>query len=115
MEYISDIGSIIAIIISVIAVYLNVKKQPHETNNLDAATVNIVADAIEKYQKIALTSANRLSELETEFYEFRQKTEKEIRELRQERDDLKDWAQRLVYQIVSLKQQPVPFKRSEAE
>jgi uncharacterized coiled-coil DUF342 family protein len=56
-----------------------------------------------------------LSELETKFYDFRQKTEKEIRELRQERDDLKDWAQRLVYQIASLKQQPVPFKRSEVE
>lgn len=115
MEYISDVGSFIAILISVIAVYLNVKKQPHETNNLDAATENTEADAVAKYQEIAITSANRLSELETKFYDFRQRTEKELRELRQERDDLKDWAQCLVYQIVSLKQQPVPFKRSEVE
>lgn len=121
----SDFLSIASTIGAIVAVYLALRKQPHEEKNLDASTEkvkvdseNIKADTITKYQEIAMKSATRITQLETELEEVKAELSKvieEVKVLRQELADHKDWNTRLVYQIKSLpgRIQPVPFKVSD--
>jgi gas vesicle protein len=119
---VSDFLSIVSTIGAIVAVYIALKKQPHETQNIDADTFktkvdaeNTKVDTITKYQEIAMKSATRITQLETELEEVKTELAKvveEMRSLRQRLSDHEDWNNRLVYQIKSLpgRIQPVPFK-----
>jgi septal ring factor EnvC (AmiA/AmiB activator) len=115
-----DFASVVATIGSIVAIILALRKQPHEEKNMDASTDSTKADVTAKYQEIAMKSATRITQLEKELEEVKTELSNvidELKSIRQELLDHKDWNNRLVYQIKSLpgKIQPVPFKNIETK
>jgi septal ring factor EnvC (AmiA/AmiB activator) len=115
-----DFASIVATLGSIVAIILALRKQPHEEKSMDASTDSTKADVTAKYQEIAMKSATRITQLEKELEEVKTELSNvidELKSIRQELLDHKDWNNRLVYQIKSLpgKIQPVPFKNIETK
>jgi len=111
------IVGVVGVIGSLAAIILSLRKYPHESRNLDASAAKQYAEAAEMEAKRAKGYAD---ELET----YKKNTENTLAILRQEvsalksdlaerqkkLDELQNWAERLVMQVRSLGEEPVPFK-----
>jgi septal ring factor EnvC (AmiA/AmiB activator) len=115
-----DIPSWIAFVSSLIALYMAIKKQPHEIRQLDANTDSADADTAEKYQRIANLAAERalglerrLSQLENEKIQMAIELDKIKAELVAKNEEiatLRDWAERLVHQVQAFGEVPVKLR-----
>ena len=110
---VSDIVSILAVLVSLGTLLVVWRKMPHETREMDARADGQDAETAGKYLDIADRAAERALKLEKRVTEL----EAEVAELKalnenllNDRDDLKDWAERLVHQVKSLGLDPVKLR-----
>jgi predicted RNase H-like nuclease (RuvC/YqgF family) len=115
---VSDVIAIMAALISLGSMLLVWRKMPHETREMDARTDSTEADTADKFMTIANRAAervivleNRVKELETEVAQLKDYN----RQCHLEREDLKDWAERLVHQIQSMGVEPVKLRKRKSE
>ena len=101
-----DIASTLTLIGAVITLILAYRKAPHENRSLDAGAAKV-------YQETAQLAAEHANRLEARIVILEQRTasqEERILALEAENADLKDWARRLVNQVISLGGSPVKLK-----
>lgn len=82
------------------------RKDQAEASKADAEAASTFQEIANKAAIQALGLQKRIADLEARVSE----QDSEIRILRCERDDLKDWAERLVHQVQALGGKPVPFR-----
>jgi len=87
------IVAIIALLGSVVAIVVPLLKKPHETKKLDAETVKLYTEAMEKAQQTFMARIDNL--------------ERRIEAVEEENERLTDWAERLVVQVKSYGGVPV--------
>lgn len=116
---------IAGVIGSMAAIFLALRKYPHESRNLDAQASKGFAEAAKLSEEAAKLSASRAAISLSELEEYKHETNLEIQALRteindlkaelRERDerleDLRDWAERLVHQVMSLGGEPVKIRK----
>lgn len=113
-DWASVLTGIAAIVMSIVALYNARRKTNAEVHLTDAEAAGKIgmaaASLVEPLQK-------RLTVVEAELVETCQQIEameQEIKALREENDLLRDWANRLVYQVQSLGVEPVKLKGRRA-
>jgi len=87
---------IVGVLGSLAATYIALRKQPQEILKLDAEATNLYAQAMEKAQASFMARIDNL--------------EVRVTYLEEENELLKDWAERLVFQVKSLGAEPVKMK-----
>lgn len=87
---------IVGIVGSLAATTIALRKQPHEIKKMDAEATNLYAEAMEKAQNAFLCRIDNL--------------EKRVTYLEEENSLLRDWAERLVYQVRQLGHEPVKIQ-----
>ena len=102
------IVAIVGVIGSVSGILLALRKYPHEAAGLDA-------DTLKTYIEAAKIQQERYDTLEKKFDAYRAEIETRIANLEEENELLKDWAERLVYQVQSLGATPVKIKARKAK
>ena len=90
---------VVAITSALVAAYIAIRKTPAEVDNLASTTAD-------KWQQIADRAAEKALKLDERVTEM----EGELRCMREENEDLRDWAERLVHQIRMLGQEPVKIR-----
>jgi len=116
MSILDIMASVIAIAVSVFALYRSYKMVPREMKSTDADTMHTYEQIAELSASRALRTEERITALEKDVESQRQTIELqsiEIEKLKCENIDLKDWAERLVHQVQALGEIPVPFKREK--
>lgn len=107
-----------------VGIYLAVKKQPFDIRKLNAESELDMVDVAKRYRELANAAAETETKLHTEIQMVREKLEEiktrhesELEEIRrlleaaeQRAAKFEDWAHRLVAQIESLGETPVPFE-----
>jgi hypothetical protein len=101
------VGYIIAIAISVAGFVLAVLKSKPEMLMQEAETSEIFQTMLEKEIKKGIAKDKSIIGMKTRMALL----EAELENMCNERDDLKDWADRLVKQIVAAKMTPVKMRR----
>lgn len=112
---ISILGALAAIIGAAVAIYKAVPEKKH----IEAQSQNSLADAAESVASGAKISnellLKRIQELEERETKREREWQKRFEALTAELKDYQDWARRLVHQVKSRGDEPVPFKvRKEA-
>lgn len=114
------ITGIVGIVGAVVAILLPILKRPHELRSMDAMTAKTFAEAAKIEAERAREACDELEAFKDAHKGDIALLKKEVEELKvkvaaieQERDDLKDWAERLVHQLRSHDIEPVPFKRGK--
>lgn len=111
--FLTALSSLSAMLIAIVSLYIAWKKAPVEVDHLKVDTAT-------KYQQIADMAAERALKLDARVDELENQLvekDKEIAELRREYDelkqenvDLRNWAERLVYQLQSVDITPVKMR-----
>lgn len=131
---IGDISGLIAVVISLIGVYIALRRAPFEFRKLGTAADASKADTAGKYQEIADRAAERALKLDEQVVQLQtisQKQGGEIRALRTENDQMREtineqgceirglrndntelrvWSARLTQQVIELNGIPVPMR-----
>jgi peptidoglycan hydrolase CwlO-like protein len=112
-SFLTSLSSLMALLVAAGSMYIALKKAPVDTENtrVDTAT---------KYQLIADAAAERALKLDKRVMELEQKVDeqdakiekqdKEIVQYQREIADLRDWAERLVHQLLSENITPVKIR-----
>ncbi len=123
-----EIASIVAVIASVIALLLSIRKAPHEENSLDAGAAKDAMEAASSAAKMASEAVNTVANLRRQMNQQRIEYEnrladwekrfneqaEELRKVVEENENLREWAKRLVHQVQALGGDPVKI-RGEAK
>jgi hypothetical protein len=104
------LGIVVALVVSLAGIVLAVLKSKPEMLRLDAETSEIFQEMLAKeVQKgIAKDTTIIAMKIRIDFLEA------ELKQMCEERDDLKDWANRLVKQVVAANKTPVKMRRRVA-
>jgi uncharacterized coiled-coil DUF342 family protein len=111
-------GIISSIVISILAARGQFKRIPSQNDSDDANAVRSYAEAAERISNENREMANEVYRLRDQMNDLRKKLEEQItliQQLKMERDELKNWAERLVHQLKSHELEPVPFYREAKE
>ena len=132
---ISLIVGLVGIISTVTMIIVGLIKLPNEKRKIDADAAKSFAEAAKLSEEAAAFSAKRAASSADEFEEYKQKAEEDIHLLKieieslkanvKERDekleflmcqldDVQDWAERLVHQVISLGGDPVKIRKRKA-
>ncbi len=106
------VGIMLSIVISILAARAQFKRIPSQNESDDASAVRSYAEAAERISKQNQTMAQEVEHLRQQVDDFRKELEKRdavIQQMKIERDNLKNWAERLVYQLKSHELVPVLF------
>ena len=105
-----SLGIVVALVVSLAGIVLAVLKSKPEMLKMDAETSEIFQEMLAKeVQKgIAKDATIIAMKIRIDFLEA------ELQQMCKERDDLKDWADRLVKQIVAAEMTPVKMRRRAA-
>jgi hypothetical protein len=112
--------SIFSLLASGIAVYLTIKKQPSEIDNLDADSMSKMQDTIdkqearntrqdEKYEKFKEEQEKKYALLRVEFDNYRKFMTQQMADLQSEASRWRTWAQKLSKQLKDAGIEPEPF------
>jgi hypothetical protein len=116
---VSAIVSIIAAVVTVIGAAVSIYKAKPEKNHIEAQSQASLADAAESVASGAKVSSDlllkRIKELDDRMSEREKEWKKRFDELSAELADYQDWARRLVHQVKSRGDEPVPFKVRKAD
>ncbi len=120
----SLVGTGVAIIVSLVGLYFTFKNAKQKAirdkkeglsldldNAIDALT--LANKSMEQSAALKITLDKACQEYETELSEVKQEMQKmrlEVEEWHAKYDEVKDWAERLVHQIQSYGEEPVPLK-----
>jgi TolA-binding protein len=106
------LGIISSLGISILSARAQFMRVPSQNDSDDASAVRSYAEAAERISKQNQSMAAEVEHLRTQVDEFRKELEKRdaiIQQMKIERDNLKNWAERLVYQLKSHELVPVLF------
>lgn len=120
----AGISSAVAIIVALVSLYFAIRKHPFDIRKLNTESKVDMVDVAEKYQQIANSAADMNIKLREEIQKIREQLDEVTRRHEQELTDIRsklavaevraakfeDWAKRLVAQIESLGETPVPFE-----
>jgi hypothetical protein len=112
--------SFFSLLASGIAVYLTIKKQPSEIENLDADTISKMQDTIdkqqerntkqdEKYEKFKEEQEKKYIALKLEFDTYRKFMTQQMLDLQSEASRWRAWAQKLSKQLKDAGIEPEKF------
>jgi predicted nuclease with TOPRIM domain len=99
-------------IVALILAIVTITKLPYETKALEGDAANKFAQAAGQIAGQNLTLQQRVENLEDRVTEVEQENgvlKKEVSELRDENNSLRDWAERLCAQVISLNGTPVNY------
>ena len=107
---VDNIVMIITAISSFVAIYLSIKKQPHDTaktdsevDNIDADTIKTLRDAINDQEKARKEYKKEqeacYAQLKREFEMYKKETSAQIADVVHENKKLRSWARRLCKQL----------------
>jgi hypothetical protein len=100
------IGALITALIYVTKIRTEKRLANAGTNKVEAETASIYQDIADRSAERALKLDIRMSVLE----KIVEKQAKELQRLREENADLRDWAERLVHQVIGLGVEPVKIR-----
>jgi hypothetical protein len=100
-----DLSAVVAVAALILSIYLGLKKMPHETRVLDGGYVTAIEEAANRISKRNLELMTRIDELEKRVEEL----ERQVAEGHK----YKNWAERLVLQIKSWNEIPVPLDATQ--
>lgn len=105
-DYLNVIFQSIAVIASLGALFIAIKKTPHETHALDGDAVESSAQAVALYSEEITKLKSRIAEMEKED----KVRDQRLDAIQRENELLRDHNTRLSAQVVSLGGTPVPMK-----
>lgn len=105
-----NIGVIVAIVISIFGTTMAVLKSKPDLLKLDAETSEIFQEMLAKEVKKGIARNNTILGMKTQIACL----EAELESLCNERDALKDWADKLVKQVVAAGRTPAKYRRHTA-
>ena len=112
------LGIIASLVMSILAARGQFKRIPSQNESDDASAVRSYAEAAERISNQNREMANEVDRLRGQMNDLQKKLEEQmtlIQQLKAERDDLKNWAERLVHQLKSHELTPVPLYREVKE
>lgn len=114
MDVLTALSFTLSLVTGAGMLYIAIKKYPHETSETDSNAVKNYIEAIERTGK-QLTemqeTQDKLRETQRRMQKEIDATKAELAEVKRENSDLKDWAERLVFQVKSFGGTPVPFNK----
>lgn len=113
MNVSTSLADIAAVILAALALWKAFTTARPEAQKLSSDAQASEADAAESYANVAIKYADELRKLRDELsgLEGRMRAQEiELGKVRQENADLRDWAERLVFQVRSLGHEPVKMR-----
>lgn len=107
------IAALFSVSASAAAVIIALRKAPHEVRQLEVGAKNTEADVASKYQSIAEKAAERALKLDDRMLTLEKENEllrSEMNALKASNEDLREWADRLVHQVIGLGGTPVKIR-----
>ena len=107
MNFTVDISGIAALLLSIVALYKAFKQTSHDITITEASASKAFQEAANMAAERALSLEKRMKEMEEKILVL----QLELIETKEINDCLKDWAERLVHQVISLGGDPVKMKQ----
>jgi DNA-binding transcriptional regulator GbsR (MarR family) len=109
-----DLAGLAGLIIALWTVFKGLRTQPHEISQINADTVGKYQEAANRAVEQLLSLEGLLKSTQSELESAKRLIKEQgdmIAKLKSENDDLRDWADRMVHQLMAHEIEPVKLRR----